>query len=657
MVQQKPDPFIISNKSQEYHRALWDNSPTPQAVYQYDGIILDSNHAFARLLGRSVVETLGLNIWAITPAKYHLQQATDEASLKQQGSFTTKRAFLDPAGKFIPVELSGVKIELEGSNLILLSAARIIPPAPKDISVSSARQLQSVLDELPLAIFWKDRDSNYLGCNKIFAEIGGLSSTTEIIGKNDYDMPWKKEESDWFRECDRRIIELETPEYNIIEPQKQADGSEKWLKTHKVLLRDENKVIGIAGAFEDITERVELERELKQQAQNLESLVARRTQELIASKAQFEKLVTNVPGAIYQFKLDTNGKFSFPYISPDCEDILGYTCGQMMDNSQLILSLIYPEDISNFEQTVKQSAHTLRPKHWEGRVITASGQIKWIQTASKPEKQADGSIIWDGLMNDISDRQKAERELRESQQLLRMVFDTLPQRVFWKDANFNYLGCNKAFAKDAGLNSTEEVVGKSDFELNWKKSAPLYRADDEVILAGGAPKLRYEESQVRDSGEIITIKTSKLPLKDKKGRIIGLFGSYEDISNLSQQKHQTENAQDFLEKAIDSISNPIFIKDTNHHWVLLNDAYCNFLGYSKEEMLGKSEPDFYPQEQADIYWAKDELVMLSGGQEVEEEPFIDREGKERIIVTKKSCFQDLDGNTYLLGMIVDIYDT
>lgn len=656
MVQQKSDPSIISDQSQEYHRTLWDSSPTAQVVYQFDGIVLDANEAFARLIGRSVVETLGLNIWAITPAKYHSLQTTEEASLKQEGKFTTEKAYLDPLGNFVPVRLSGVAIKLEENDLILVSVERINRNDNKTES-DRERQLQSVLDELPIAIFWKDRNSTYLGCNKIFAEIGGLSSTSEIIGKNDYDLPWKKEESDWFRECDRRIMESEQPEYNIIEPQKQADGSNQWLKTHKVLLRDlEDRVIGIAGSFEDITQRVELEKQLEEQTHNLESLVAKRTQQLTTSKAQFEKLVTNVPGAIYQFKLDTEGKFSFPYISSDCEEILGYTSEQMMQNSQLITSIIYPEDLSNFERVIEQSARTLNQKSWEGRIITSSGEIKWIQTASKPEKQADGSVVWDGLMIDISDRQKADRELRKSQQLLRMIFDTLPQRVFWKDSDFNYLGCNLKFAQDAGFSSPEEVVGKNDFELNWHKSAHLYRADDEVILAGGAPKLKYEESQVRDSGETIRIRTSKLPLKDKNGRIIGLFGSYEDISDISRQKQKLENAQYFLEKAIDSISNPIFIKDTDHRWVLLNEAYCNFLGYSKAEMLGKSEPDFYPQEQADIYWAKDELVMLSGGQETEEEPFTDSQGNKKIIVTKKSCFEDLDCNTYLLGMIVDIYD-
>ena len=652
MLQQKPDPFITSNRSKEYHRALWDNSPTAQAVYQFDGTILDANRAFAQMVGRELVDTLGLDIWTITSPEFHSQRNIEEANLEQAGKFTTEKSFIDPAGKSVLVRTSGIKLELEGNSLVLLSAETI-----SLANNNKVQQLQSVLDELPIGVFWKDRNSRYLGCNQLFAQAAGKSSPTELIGKNDYDMPWKKEESDWFVECDRRIIESEKPEYNIIEPQKQADGSEKWLKTNKVLLHNlENKVIGLIGTFEDISERVELERQLKEQAHNLESIVAKRTQELITSKARFEKLVTNVPGAIYQFKLDTFGNFSFPYISSDCEEILEYTSERIIQDPELVRSCIHPEDISNFEQSVSKSAQTLQPKHWEGRIITASGKTKWIQTASKPEKQDDGSIVWDGLMIDISSRKKADRELRESQQLLQMIFDTLPQRIFWKDKNFNFLGCNQKFAEDAGFDSTDEVIGKSDFDLRWQKSAHMYRADDEVILAGGAPKLNYEESQIRDDGTVITLRSSKLPLKDKNGRIIGLFGSYEDISNLSEQKQKTEKAQDFLEKAINSIGNPIFIKDTNHNWVLLNDAYCEFLGYSKEEMLGKSEPDFYAQDQADIYWTKDELVMLTGEPEVDEEPFTDREGNEKIIITKKSCFEDLNGNTYLLGMIVDIYD-
>ena len=364
----------------------------------------------------------------------------------------------------------------------------------------------------------------------------------------------------------------------------------------------------------------------------------------------------NVPGVIYQFQQHPDGSFSFPYIGADCTEICEVSDQEIMSQSGLLISQIHPEDLANFKIIVQKSAETLEPKHWEGRLINPSGNIKWIQTASKPEKQADGSIVWDGLMMDISDRKQSEQDLRESQQLLRLVFDTLPQRIFWKDTKCQYLGCNKLFAQDAGLKFPEEIIGKNDFELSWHKSAALYHADDELILAGGAPKINCEESQTQADGTIKVIRTNKLPLKDKGGQIIGLFGSYEDTSDISEQKQQTENAQDFLEQAFDSINQPIFVKDTEHRWVLVNDAYCKFIGYSKAEILGKSEPDFYSQEQADIYWTKDELVMLSGTDETDEEPLTDSEGNEKILVTQKSCFQDLDGNTYLLGMIVDIYD-
>ena len=657
MVQQKYDPLSTLNNNQEYHRVLWENSPTAQVIHQLDGTILDTNQAFADLIGRTVIEILGLNIWAITPIQYHDFQSLERTTLEQQGRFQAERAYLNSNGQAVAVKLLGVKIELEENSLILLSAEPINFNVIDSQASQSTVELQIILDELPLAIFWKDRNSVYLGCNQIFAEIAGCSSPKSLVGKTDYDLPWRKEEAGWFRECDRRILESQKPEYNIIEPQQQADGSQKWLRTNKMVLRNvDNNVIGIIGTFEDITERAELEKQLKEQAQNLETLVAKRTKQLSSSKARFERLLVNVPGAIYQFKLNLDGRFTFPYISSDCEEICGLTAKQVMQQPELLMSQIYPEDISAFEEIVQKSAQTLQLKHWEGRFINPAGEIRWIQTASKPEKQADGSTVWDGLMRDISDRKQAEKELRESQQLLRLVFDTLPQRIFWKDTKLNYLGCNQLFAQDAGLSSPAEIIGKSDFELCWHKSAHLYHADDELILAGGAPKINYEESQVQEDGSMKNIKTNKLALKDKNGRIVGLFGSYEDISDISQQKQQTESAKDFLEKAFDSINNPIFVKDTNHRWVLVNDAYCKFVGYDKAEMLGKSEPDFYAPEQADIYWAKDELVMLTGTNEVDEEPFTDAEGNEKILVTKKSCFQDLNGNTFLLGMITDIYD-
>ncbi|MEM6613935.1 MAG: PhnD/SsuA/transferrin family substrate-binding protein, partial [Cyanobacteria bacterium P01_C01_bin.72] len=153
----------------------------------------------------------------------------------------------------------------------------------------SKQLLELVMDNIPQFIFWKDSNSVYLGCNQNFAKAAGMEKSENIEGKTDYDLPWKPEESDLFREYDRRIMESNTAELNIVESQLQADGKEAWLETNKIPLHDaDGKVIGILGTFQDITLRKEAEVALKQSKEELEFRVAERTQELAQAKEKAE---------------------------------------------------------------------------------------------------------------------------------------------------------------------------------------------------------------------------------------------------------------------------------------------------------------------------------------------------------------------------------
>jgi PAS domain S-box-containing protein len=145
------------------------------------------------------------------------------------------------------------------------------PPSAKD-AWSTAQLLQLVMDNIPQHIFWKDRELRYLGCNRNFAKAAGFDRPEDLIGKCDFDLPWRHEESEFFRSVDRRVMESGKAEYHIIEPQLQADGRQAWLDTNKVPLCDENgEVVGILGTYEDITER-KLAEEALQHAQKLEAI-------------------------------------------------------------------------------------------------------------------------------------------------------------------------------------------------------------------------------------------------------------------------------------------------------------------------------------------------------------------------------------------------
>ncbi len=144
-------------------------------------------------------------------------------------------------------------------------------------------------------------------------------------------------------------------------------------------------------------------------------------------------------------------------------------------------------------------------------------------------------------------RKRAEEALRESQQMLHLVLDTIPVRVFWKDTGSNYLGCNRPFALDAGLCSPEEIVGRNDFEMSWREQARLYRSDDRLVMETGTPKLGYEEPQTAPGGDRIWLRTSKVPLFDAKGEIRGVLGTYEDITVQKRAEEELRESRDALD--------------------------------------------------------------------------------------------------------------
>lgn len=124
--------------------------------------------------------------------------------------------------------------------------------------------LVDLLKQLPAHVFWKNKDGIYLGCNDIFAKSLGFSSAEEIVGKNDYDLPVQKEQSDAYCKDDQQIMRSQQAKINIEEEQTFPDGKKVCLLTSKVpLLNQNNEVMGILGIYYDMTVRKKLEKDLK----------------------------------------------------------------------------------------------------------------------------------------------------------------------------------------------------------------------------------------------------------------------------------------------------------------------------------------------------------------------------------------------------------
>jgi PAS domain S-box-containing protein len=170
----------------------------------------------------------------------------------------------------------------------------------------------------------------------------------------------------------------------------------------------------------------------------------------------------------------------------------------------------------------------------------------------------------------------ADEEIKNSHKLLQRIIDLLPIRIFWKDINLKYLGCNTVFAKDAGKDSSSDLIGKDDFQINWKEQAGIYQADDKIVMTSGKSKLNLEEPQTTPTGGTIWLRTNKTPLTDLNGNTIGLLGSYEDIT---EQKHLINELIESKEKAeeINRLKSS-FLANMSHE---LRTPMVGILGFSE----------------------------------------------------------------------------
>ncbi|CAE6761861.1 hypothetical protein R69746_03428 [Paraburkholderia aspalathi] len=188
------------------------------------------------------------------------------------------------------------------------------------------------------------------------------------------------------------------------------------------------------------------------------------------------------------------------------------------------------------------------------------------------------------LADDVTEQINTEAEAQRSNQMLETVMDNIPQRIFWKDHESRYLGCNMAFARDAGLSYPEQVVGKSDSDMPWRAFADLLNEHDKEVVTTGVPKMSFEVDLVIDGVHRTTV-TSKLPFTDGDGRVIGVLGSYTDIT----ERKRADLALRLQSRALDASVNAILITAPSPSGNLIeyvNPAFMRITGYDPAEVIG-----------------------------------------------------------------------
>jgi PAS domain S-box-containing protein len=371
----------------------------------------------------------------------------------------------------------------------------------------------------------------------------------------------------------RRLLAGEKPgpfEHRIV----RKDGQTRWVRNTAVPHFDaQGKLLYYDGVIQDITDRKEAEDALR--------------------LTQFAMDQCSIP----VFWIGPSGRFL--YANEAAAQSLGYPREQLL--------YLGAPDVNPDLAVDRWHAHWAQLKRekilrWEGHHRRQDGRSFPVEiTANYLEFK--GREYDFAFVRDISQQRQAQDKERQSQEMLRLVLDHIPQRVFWKGRDFRYLGCNQAFLQDAGLKDAGEILGKEDSELSWKEKAAAYRADDQSVMEKDAPKLAYEESLPQPGGACRWTKMSKLPMHDQAGKVIAVLGAYEDVT----RRKEFEESLRFSQFALDNCSIPAYWVDQQGRLLYVNGAACRALGYSREELLSLSVWDVDAGLKADAwagFWAK-----------------------------------------------------
>src|SRR5579859_4538167 len=278
---------------------------------------------------------------------------------------------------------------------------------------------------------------------------------------------------------------------------------------------------------------------------------------------------------------------------------------------------------------------------------------------------------------DATEGKGGEGTMADPHHLLQAILDNIPDRIYFKDTASRFIKLSKSVARRLGVENLALAIGKTDFDFNPSENAREYHQDEQRVMQTGQPLINKIERHILPDGEVGWTSTTKVPLRNQDGEIVGLVGINRDITEQKRAEETLRQSYDELEKRvtartteisqerqllrtlIDNLPDYVYVKDGEGRFIMANMAVARQMGLSSpDDIIGKSDFDFFPHELAARYQAEEEEMIRSGkGLSNHEGPTVDasKRGKNRWVSTTKVILRDPRGKvTGFIGVGRDI---
>ncbi|WP_049559640.1 PAS domain S-box protein [Limnoraphis robusta] len=337
------------------------------------------------------------------------------------------------------------------------------------------------------------------------------------------------------------------------------DGTYRWLLWTATPVVEENRIYAVAR---DITQRKQVEVELRQR----------------------EERFRTVANFTYDWESWIDPEGNFLYVSPSCERITGYSPEEFIRNPQLLIAIVHPEDRGIVLEYLQEHLHENQPHFMDFRIVTRSGQIRWLAHHCQSVYSSDGCWLGRRVSSrDISEQKQIEQALRESEERYRRLIETSIEGVWMIDTANRTTFVNPQMAIMLGY-PVEEMIGKSIFEFidqdNWQMA--VTNVERRRLGISEQHDLKFRHS----SGESLWTSVSTAPIFDTSGKYVGAFAWVTDISKRKQIEEALRESEERFRLMADHAPVLIWISGNDGLRYFFNQSWLSFTGRTLEEEIG-----------------------------------------------------------------------
>ncbi len=434
------------------------------------------------------------------------------------------------------------------------------------LAASEARY-RSVIAALAEGIVVQDKDGVILACNTAAETILGLTAD-QIRGRTPFDPRWQAihEDGTPFEGATHpEMVALKTgkPVSHMIMGVHRPDGTLVWLSINAQPISHGNTQTpdAVVTSFDDITERRQVWQALQE------------------SEERYRLLIDYSPDAVL---LHCQGKIVFA--NPTALALLGATRPEdLIGRSPL--DIVHPDYQGIILDRIRQVLREKKVALWlEQKFVRLDGTSVDVE-ASAAALTLQGKLAVQVIARDITERKRLTEALAQERTLLRTLIDNLPDSVYIKDSASHFVTTNTAHLTMLGATTLADVIGKTDADFFPPDLAARYYSDEQAVIQSGQPLVNHEEPTFPLHGKYRWSSSTKLPLRDSQGAIVGMVGITRDITEQRQATQALEESEKRYRQLFNQIDDAIFIHDVEGHIMDVNQAACDQLGYTRADLL------------------------------------------------------------------------